>query len=179
MRINVILATIIFLAGFGNAGATNQQFVFHAIAAASQDSSRLLELDAYWLELSRTVKEGDFDGYAAAYHDDAVVVFATGENKRSIPISKALADWKQGFQDTKTGKSNSYVEFRFSQRIGDTSTAHETGIFNYTSFDKSGRQLANSYVHFEMLFIKLNGIWYSLMEYQKSSATKAEWHALK
>ncbi len=67
------------------------------------DSSRLDELDRYWVELSRTVREGDFEGYKAAYHEDAVVVFATRESKTSLSISEALTGWEQGFIDTKTG----------------------------------------------------------------------------
>ena len=179
MRTNKLIVAILLLASIGTLEAANYNFIFSNKAAIPRDSTRLLELDAYWHELSRTVREGDFSGYAAAYHHDAVVIFAVGEDKRSLPISKALEGWKQGFQDTKAGKTKSNVEFRLSQRIGDATTAHETGIFHYTSLDSSGNQIANSYVHMEMLFIKLNDRWYSLLEYQKSMATEEEWQALK
>ena len=142
-----------------------------------QTSDRISELDAYWNELARTVREGDFDGYSAAYHDDAVVIFAMGKNKTSIAISEALAGWKQGFIDTKNGKVKSDVKFRFSQRLGNNNTAHETGIFNYSS--KGGDTNVDIYIHFEMLFVKKNGKWLGVMEYQKSYATKDEWNALK
>ena len=59
------------------------------------------------------MRDGDFKGYAATYHKDAVVVFASGKNKVSVPLSKALAGWEQGFIDTKKGKNKSNVEFRF------------------------------------------------------------------
>ena len=131
------------------------------------------------MTLSQTVREGDFEGYKAAYHEDAVVIFATGENKFSLPISKALAGWKQGFMDTKAGKVKADVKFRFSQRIGDETTAHETGIFYYSAQDKDGKSIASSYTHFEMLFVKRDGSWYGLMEYQRSTATQEEWEALK
>lgn len=143
------------------------------------DSLRLVELDRYWAELSRTVREGDFEGYAAAYHPDAVVIFATGENKTSVPISTALANWKQGFLDTKAGKQGGEVAFRFSQRIGDPTTAHETGIFQYRSTDADGQTIGEYRVHFEMLMVKQNGNWYGLMEYQKSAATEEEWMTLQ
>ena len=55
----------------------------------NKDSLRIAELDKYWEELSRTVIEGDFEGYGAGYHPDAVVIFATGKNKISIPLAKA------------------------------------------------------------------------------------------
>ena len=143
------------------------------------DSLRLVELDQYWTELSRTVREGDYDSYKAAYHEDAVIVFAAGKNKTSVSISEALAGWKQGFHDTKTGKNQNSVVFRFSQRIGNETTAHETGIFLYTSTDSKGKVLGKSYTHFEMLFVKLDNVWYALMEYQKSNGTLDEWKALK
>jgi hypothetical protein len=145
----------------------------------SLDSSRIDELNSYWTELSRTVKEGDFEGYKAAYKENAVVVFASGTNKFSQPIFQALSGWKQGFHDTKEGKVSCDVTFRFSQRIGDESTAHETGIFHYTSVDGSGKTLADQLVHFEMLLIKEDNKWYGLMEYQKSIVTQKEWDALK
>ena len=85
-------------------------------------------LDAFWAELSRTVAEGDYEGYAATYHPDAVLV--SGLARTSYPISRALVDWKQGFDDTKAGTIKAAVEFRFTQRISDATTAHETGIFH-------------------------------------------------
>ena len=144
-----------------------------------EDSVRLAEIDRYWTDLSRTVREGDFEGYSAAYDDRAVIVFATGENKFSAPISTALAGWKQGFLDTKSGKVKSDVKFRFSQRLGNETTAHETGIFHYTSTNNDGEVLADHLVHFEMLLIKREDTWLGLMEYQKSKATVEEWDALK
>ena len=47
------------------------------IFEVNQDSVRTAELDQYWEALSKTVAEGDFEDYAAAYHPDAVIVFAT------------------------------------------------------------------------------------------------------
>ena len=90
-----------------------------------------------------------------------------------------MAGWKQGFDDTKSGKVKSDVTFRFSQRIIDDTTAHETGIFHYTSIDSNGKELANQLIHFEMLVVKKNGKWLGVMEYQKSVATQEEWDALK
>ena len=71
------------------------------------------ELDAYWAELSRTVEEGDFEGYAELYHPDAVLV-AGGSG--TYPIGRALAGWKQGFDDTREGRAKAGVEFRLTER---------------------------------------------------------------
>lgn len=179
MKRIILFIAIVLIANIETIKANNPES--HAISTKEipSDSSRLDELDRYYVELSRTVREGDFEGYKATYHEDAVVIFATRENKISLSISEALAGWKQGFSDTKTGKVSSNVVFRFSQRIGNETTAHETGIFHYTSVDDKGNSLANSFIHFEMLLVKRNGIWYALMEYQKSNATKEEWEALK
>lgn len=150
-----------------------------AAPASRADSARLVELNRYWAEVARTVREGDFEGYAASYHPDAVCVFTTGKNKRSSAISQQLAQWKSGFVDTKAGKVKNNVEFRFSQRVGDATSAHETGIFYFTSMDANGKVLSSGSVHFEGLLVKRNGVWLSLMEYQKTRATEQEWDALK
>lgn len=133
------------------------------------------ELDAYWEELSRTVAEGDYEGYAALYHADAVLV--NGISGESYPITDALEGWKSGFDDTKAGKMEAGVEFRISQRLMDETTAHETGIFRYYAHPEGG-EMQVALVHFESLLTKKDGRWLMMMEYQKSIATEAEWEAL-
>jgi enamine deaminase RidA (YjgF/YER057c/UK114 family) len=144
------------------------------------DLQRIAEIDkTYWAEISRTVKEGDFEGYKATCHENAVLVATAGKNKRSEPMTVALARWKQGFMDTKQGKQMDNVSFRFSQRIGGETTAHETGIFYFNSHDATGKLLSESYTHLEALLVKQGDRWVCLMELQKAAATKAEWDALK
>ena len=174
-----LLSAIALLFGFTTLENTSQATKLHIHLAELADSTRLAELDQFWAELSRTVKEGDFEGYAATYHPDAVIIFASGKNKSSVPVSKALAGWEQGFADTKAGKIEASVDFRFSQRIGDETTAHETGIFNYTTYDLDGKPTASYPTHFEMLLVKRDGKWLGLMEYQKAPATAEDWAALE
>ena len=143
------------------------------------DSIRIAELNQYFTELSRTVREGDFEGYKATYHEDAVCVFTSGKKKYTNPIDVQLALWKPGIDDTKAGKTQNNVEFRFSQRVGDPTSAHETGIFYFTSIDKNGKVLSTGGVHFEILLVKRNGAWLALMEYQKARTTQQEWDELK
>lgn len=155
---------------------------FSSLTVSAQNQTgtqRIAELDAYWTQLSKTVKEGDYKGYGAMYHPDAVVIFATADNKRSMPIADALAGWKKGFDETKAGNRNDTAEFRFSQRIGNETTAHETGMFCFTTRDANHKVTGTYIVHFEMLLVKKDGKWYGLMEYQKTNGTKAEWDALK
>ena len=142
------------------------------------DSSRIAELNEYWGQLTRAVVEGDFEQYRSGFHKDAVIVFASGDYKVSVPISKALKGWKQGFDDTREGKIKVDVEFRFSQRIGDETTAHETGIFIYSSINNSSKSVERFIIPFEMLLVKRNNKWYGMMEHQKPFATQEEWDAL-
>lgn len=151
-----------------------------AISQSATDAQRITEIDkSYWSEISRTVKEGDFEGYKATCHENAVLVSTSGKSKNSVPMTTALARWKQGFLDTKQGKQLDNVQFRFSQRIGDETTAHETGIFYFTSHDSSGKLISKSFTHLEALLVKRGEKWLCLMEYQKTKATREEWDALK
>lgn len=148
-----------------------------ADAAPKPDyKTRLRALDAYWAEVSRAVREGDFEAYKATCHEEGVLV--AGTKKTSQPLSQALARWKKEFDATKAGKMEASVTFRFSQRMGDATTAHETGIFLYAATNAEGKPIAE-YIHFEGLLIKQDGKWKILMEYQKSKATEKEWDALK
>lgn len=145
------------------------------IAHADDNKARLAELDALWTEVSRTVREGDFEGYKATCHPEGVLV--TGTKKTSYPLAKALARWKSGFDDTKAGKMKASVQFRFGQRLNDETTAHETGMFLYSTVNAEG-EATSEYIHFEALLVKRKG-WKVLMEYQKSRGTKNDWESLK
>ena len=131
------------------------------------------ELDAYWAEASRTVEEGDFEGYASLYHPDAVLVM---QGRGTVPVAEALAGWKQLFDDTRDGKAVAGVAFRFTERLSDATTAHETGIFRYV-FEPQDGEPSVSLVRFEALLVKRDGRWLMLMEYQQDPVTDEEWAA--
>ena len=132
------------------------------------------ELDAFWAEASRTVREGDFDGYAALYHPDAVFVSDLGET--AAPIADQLAKWKPGFEETKAGKTVADVEFRFTQRLLGPTTAHETGLFRYVSH-APGQAGEPVVVRFEALTVKGKDGWRWVMERQLAKATEQDWNA--
>ena len=144
-------------------------------AADGTDEVRVAELNAYWAEVSRSVREGDFEGYRATCHPEAVLV--SGKSKTSYPLTQALARWKAEFDATRAGDMKANVAFRFSQRFGDATTAHETGIFRYSA-TKAGEGAKVEFIHFRALLVKKEDGWKILMEYQKSPATEAEWEAL-
>jgi len=141
----------------------------------NSETVRLAELDAYWGAVSRAVRTGDFEGYTATCHPEGVLV--SESSGTSYPLSVALERWEQGFIDTRSGKLKSDVEFRFSQRLGDATTAHETGIFRYATTAPDGTE-TEDFIHFEALLLRQGGSWKSLMEFQRSRAAIEEWEAL-
>jgi len=136
---------------------------------------RIKELDAYWAEVSKAVKAGDFEGYKATCHPDGVLI--SGKKKTSYLLSKALEIWKPGIDATREGKVKAAVDFRFSRRWGDETTAHEIGMFRYYHKDEKGVE-KTEYIHMEALLVKKDR-WLILLENQKSSGTKEEWDELK
>ena len=133
------------------------------------------ELDEYWNRVSKAVRTGDLEAYRATCHQDGVLI--SGKAKKSELLSQALIRWGKEFADTRAGKMQADVKFRFSERITGKDTAHEKGIFLYSS-KKKGEEWKKDYVHFEALLVKKNGEWKILMEFQKSSATQKEWESL-
>lgn len=138
------------------------------------ESQVIAELDDYWAELSRTVEVGDFEGYSRLYHPDAVLVSLSSGS--SFPIARALEGWKQGFLDTRAGRARASVTFRFTQRLHDETTAHETGIFRYAFEPEDGTPTV-VLVHFEGLLVRKDGAWLMVMEYQKQQASEEDWQA--
>ena len=145
-------------------------FLFVQSAWAKDDVND--ELDAAWDKIKMTISNGDFHLFKSVYHRDAILV--NGISKKSYPIKDAFAGWEQEFEDTKSGIISAHVDVKFSQRLTDKTSAHETGIFHYYTIDKEGKQ-NDSYVHFESLWIKKNIKWFMMMEYQKSRTDKVEW----
>ena len=133
------------------------------------------ELDEYWNRVSTAVRTGNLEAYRATCHPDGVLI--NGKAKKSELLSQALIRWGKEFSATKAGKMQADVKFRFSGRITGKDTAHEKGIFLYSS-KKNGEEWKKDYVHFEALLVKKDGDWKILMEFQKSSATEKEWESL-
>jgi ketosteroid isomerase-like protein len=142
---------------------------------ASPEAARLKQLDAYWADVSRAVETGDFAAYEATCHPEGVLV--SGVKKTTSPLADALKRWKKEFDDTRAGKMKASVAFKFAQRLGDATTAHETGVFRYTAVNADGKETCD-YIHFEALLVKRDGRWKIVMEYQKAKGTREEFEAL-
>jgi len=146
-----------------------------AITTTAVAQPPVAEIDAFWAEVSRCVAAGDFEGYAACCHPDGVLVSET--KGLSQPFAAAFERWRPEFADTRSGRMTAKVETRFTRRLGDATTVHETGIFRYTA-QKPGEPARTDHVPFESLLVKRDGRWLMLMEYQKAHVTAAEWDAL-
>jgi hypothetical protein len=147
-----------------------------AVAASADEAERLADLDKYWKEVVRCVESGDFAGYKATIHADGVLV--VGISKRSLPLADALKNWEKEFALTKAGKSKTELSFRWKDRYGDATTAHETGMFRYAATTADGKPI-EEYIDFEALLVKREGKWLIVMEYQKAKGTKEAWDKLK
>ena len=140
---------------------------------ADENTSQQIDNDI-WEVISQSVANRDIVAMGSAYHPDAVVVNA----EKTAPIASTLIRWGEGMQrEIETGASAN-VAFRFSKRMDNTSSAFETGIFNYSSTNSSGEQ-SSIYVNFESLLVNKDGRWVFLMEHQLGETDKAAWEALQ
>ena len=143
-------------------------------AAPKANAASTAEIDRdVWSVLVTTVATDDIVGMGAVYFPDAVLV----SPQSTAPIKSTLERWGRDMAAAKAKGSQATVEFRFSRRQDDATTAFEAGIFKYTVRDKSGAGTPKHYP-FEMLLAKTNGKWLVLMERQFAEVTPAEWDKL-
>ena len=120
-----------------------------------------------------TVAADDIVGMGNVYFPDAVVVRPRGTQ----PIKQTLEGWGRDMVAAKAKGSRATVEFRFSRRQDDASTAFDAGIFKYSVIEKSGASVSKFYP-FEELIAKTDGKWRVLMERQFAEVTQEEWDKL-
>ena len=130
------------------------------------------QLDRSWEAMKNSINNGDFRKFKTMYHRDAIMV--NGIKDSTYSIRNAFDTWEQGFKDTKAGIIDADLELKFSRRVYNNDTAHETGIFHYYTIKESGER-TDSFIHFEALWIKKQNKWLMLMENQISRTSKSEW----
>jgi len=146
-----------------------------ATAAASAQGTTSHEIDnEVWRVFVKTVATDDIVGMGNVYLPTAVLV----NPRATAAIKDTLERWGKDMVDAKAKGSTATVEFRFSRRQDDATTAFEAGIFKYTVIDKSGAASPKFYP-FEELLVKTNGKWRVAMERQFAEVTPAEWDKLK
>lgn len=148
---------------------------FTATPLPSPGTEAITEIDAYWEEVERSVREGDFEGYSATIHPDAVII--AGRKQSSFPLRHALNRWRKDFEKTRSGEIKGEVSFRFAHRYRDTTTSHESGVFRYISTPQNGEPTVD-YMAFEALLVKNDERWQMLMENQIGPASEEEWGRL-
>ena len=143
-------------------------------AVSLGDQTSGAEIDrTVWEVIARSVVEQDIEAMASTYHPDAVLVSGRGTSR----IADQLVVWGRGMQDQKATGAAATVAFRFSQRLDGEETAFEAGIFNYTVIDSEGDEIP-SYVPFEALLVRKDGIWLMVMERQLPAVDESAWEAL-
>lgn len=140
------------------------------IAAQDQVS---VELDRLWDRVVESVRTGDHGLYLSTYHPDAIFVSARRGISRTVAddVAANLDAWRA----TAEGRAERDLEFRFTRRIHNETSAHESGMFRYSSLEDGTRSVAT--IHFTAALVKVDGVWLQLLEYQDSDATDAEWEA--
>jgi len=149
-----------------------------AAPLAAQDDPVTAELDAFWAEVSRTVAEGDFEGMVATYHPDGVWVSAVASRPATRALRGMTAEAAEGAARTRAGEQAPRVEFRFSSRVHDSTTAHEVGMVRFSS-TRGGVVAEDVYGLVDSYLVKKDGRWMILVEIQRWDMTKAEWDALR
>lgn len=149
--------------------------VFSPGAIQAQSTSQSVEIDRQvWSPIAATVAADDIVGMGRLYFPEAVVVTP----KATTPIKAMLEKWGNDMVAAKARGDKATVEFRFSLRQDDSTTAFEAGMFKYTVIAKAGTS-TSQYIPFEALLGKSNGSWRVLMERQLPAVTQAEWDKLK
>ena len=88
------------------------------------------------------------------------------------------AEAAEGAARTRAGEQAPRVEFRFSSRVHDSTTAHELGMVRYTN-TREGVLVEDAYGLVDSYLVKKDGRWMILVEIQRWDMTKAEWDALR
>lgn len=139
-----------------------------AAAQSSADIDRQV-----WQAVAKSVVDHDIVAMGRVYHPAAVLVSQEG----TTPIADALVRWGRDMVTAKAKGDRAFVEFRFTRRQDDATTAFETGAFRYGTIDKAGLSTP-AYVRFEALLVKTSAGWQMVMERQLEAITEGEWNAL-
>ena len=87
-----------------------------------------------WQAVAKSVVDDDIVAMSRVYHPAAVLVSKDG----TTPIAAALDRWGRDMVTAKKNGVKASVEFRFTTRQDDATTAFEAGAFRYATTDKAG-----------------------------------------
>src|SRR5262245_41066386 len=104
-----------------------------ATQAPAASSARDIDREI-WSALIATVAADDIVGMGRLYYPEAVLVTP----KSTASIKETLERWGKDMVANKARGDRATVEFRFSSRLDNSTTAFEAGIFKYTVISKAG-----------------------------------------
>ncbi len=159
-------ATALLLVVLGSVLCAQQAPAPAAVSSADIDRE-------VWTVIVDTVAKDDIVRMGGVYTPEAVIVSPNSTQA----IKAALDRWGRDMVTNKAKGTRAAVEFRFSKRIDNATTAFETGIFNYGTTDKDGVR-TGGYYPFEELLVKTDGHWRIVMERQFAGVTEADWNKL-
>jgi uncharacterized protein (TIGR02246 family) len=149
-------------------------FVSAAAPDQSADGPSTHDIDReVWSFFKATVAADDIVGMGNVYLPNAVLVTPGS----TAPIKQTIERWGRDMVAAKARGDRATVEFRFSRRQDDPTTAFDAGIFKYTVIEKSGTSSPKFYP-FEELLVKSDGRWRVLMERQFAEVTQGAWDKL-
>lgn len=151
-------------------------FVLAIVAAAPTGAAGQSSADIdrqVWQAVAKSAVDDDIVAMGRVYHPAAVLVSKNG----TTPIASALERWGRDMATAKKNGVRASVEFRFTTRQDDATTAFQAGAFRYATTDKAG-VATPGFVRFEALLVKIPDGWKIVMERQLDAITEAEWNAL-
>ncbi len=139
----------------------------------AQEDAIQAELDAYWAEVVRSVVEWDLEAQKSAYHPDAISAFGDADSY-STRLMAELYEEIEADPDAQP-PVNPGLEFRFSSRVHDASSAHEVGMYHFWADGRS-----DFFGLVEAYLVKKDGRWVSLLDIRRgeNGRSRAEWDAL-
>jgi len=143
--------------------------------ANAQTESTVAELDAFWAGVVKSVVEWSLPAQKATYHPDAVGVYGTADSYTTSSIWAGFAKREVDTSAVEAPNRRRILEFRFSLRVHDASTAHEIGLYHFWA--EGGEHY---YGTVDSYLVKKDGRWLILVEIQlEPPVTKADWDALQ
>lgn len=142
--------------------------------AIAQTESTVAELDAFWAGVVKSVVEWSLPAQKATYHPDAVGAYGTAASYTTSSIWAGFAKREADTSAVEARDRRRILEFRFSSRVHDTSTAREVGLYHFWA--EGGEHY---YGTVDSYLVKKDGRWLILVEIQlEPPVTKADWDAL-
>ncbi|MCL4215360.1 MAG: hypothetical protein KJZ74_15770 [Gemmatimonadales bacterium] len=133
------------------------------------------ELDAFWAGVVRSVTDWSIPAQKATYHPDAVGVTGTRSSYKTYHLWSEFAAKEADPAEMSAPPKSRILEFRFSSRVHDATTAHEVGLYHYW---EEGQD--HYYGTVDSYLVRKDGLWRILVEIQLELAmTEADWNALR